>query len=68
MGPKHVFREDLQVCNIVSFFGKGSWVLSKTEADFALSAGSLEKHIKENGYNKSSRVLKNLIKKLKIFL
>ena len=69
MGPKHVFREDFQVCDIVSFFEKASWVLSKAEANDALSSSSLEKlkqqHIKENGYNKSSRVLKNLIKKLK---
>ena len=26
MGPKHVFREDFQVCDIVSFFEKASWV------------------------------------------
>ena len=43
--------------------------MSKAEADSPLSSSSLEKlkqqHIKENIYNKPSRVLKNLVKKLK---
>ena len=69
MGPKHVFREDFQVCDIVSFFEKAAWVLAKAGVDDPHSSSSLEKlkqqHIKENRYNKSSKVLKNLIKKLK---
>ena len=57
------------MCDIVSFFEKAAWVLTKAGVDNPHSSSSLEKlkqqHIKENRYNKSSKVLKNLIKKLK---
>ena len=42
MVPKHVFRKDFQVCDIVSFFEKAARVSTKAGIDNPHSSSSLE--------------------------
>ena len=69
LGPKHVFRDTFGVPDIVSYFEKASYILEKNGENSPLVNGTLdllkEEHIKANFANSPSKVLKNLVKKLK---
>ena len=69
LGPKHVFRDLVKVPDIVAYFEKASWVLRANDLDSPVVTSSLdllkEENIKANYRNKPSKVVQNLIKKLK---
>ena len=70
MGPKHVFRDNFHPSDIVSYFERAAYKIPSEDgvenelAKSQLNSLKLE-NIKENRYNQSSNVLKNLVKKLK---
>ena len=72
MGPKHVFRDNFQPSDIVSYFERAAYKIPNEEGvDNELAKSQLNslklENIKENKYNQSSKVLKNLVKNYKLY-
>ena len=69
LGPKHVFRNAFKVPDIVSAFEKASYIVKLNGNDTPLVSAHLEllkeEYIKANGHNKPSKIVKNLLQKLK---
>ena len=69
LGPKHVFRDFVNVPDITAYFEKAAWVLKREEVDNPVTSATLdclkEENIKADFNNKPSKLVKNLIKKLK---
>ena len=69
LGPKHVFRDTFGVPDLVSYFEKAAYILKVNGENSPIVNSTLEllkeEHIKANFNNSPSKVLKNLVKKLK---
>ena len=69
LGPKHVFRDTFGVPDLASYFEKAAYILKVNGENSPIVNSTLEllkeEHIKANFNNSPSKVLKNLVKKLK---